>query len=303
MEKTWIIIINNITLLIFIINNITLFYYYLQARHSFTVQAEKIFLHTFAASSNPELLAEEAEGEVVVVEFIGLKEGDNWNLKAEKHGFNSGVNGNGNGNGLNGVGNADDKTVKMRERIRKGIKKNSSAYTKNTTFDSFQSSEESKESREEEIDDIKVIMCSFNFSFPVHLRYHTPYDEFFPQKNTKKPPNLDYKTVIIPYPTVFLGAKKCLKNMEIERIPRLERIYDISFLGQSGNSQTSYSRTNLYTKLNADYHNEELINDQYLDDEIVLKVPVGTYSNNFVLLATVLCYFATSSAIVFSLIF
>ena len=38
------------------------------------------------------------------------------------------------------------------------------------------------------------------------------------------------------------------------------------------------------------------------DFEVELKVPIGSFSHNYVLLATVFCYFCTATSIVISLI-
>ena len=46
---------------------------------------------------------------------------------------------------------------------------------------------------------------------------------------------------------------------------------------------------------NNDYNFED-------DFEVELKVPIGSFSHNYVLLATVFCYFCTATSIVISLI-
>ena len=236
---------------------------------------------------------------------------------------------------------------------------------------------------------IRTIITDFNFQLPIHLRYHTPYDDFLPVKNTKTGEYPYHKKVIIPYPTVFIGMENCLQNSRKEaknakNVPRIKRIYDVSFLGQTGNVQSSMISENFYVKLHGfvdkknhgdgdgggevgggnkggegydqeeEYEHEKRqgqgqgeggggggeVNrrgerqrmrgkdkvdeegnrgaekaEQGRDEEregereeedektIELKVPVGCYSNDFVLIVTIACYFFSSSAIVYSLVF
>ena len=48
---------------------------------------------------------------------------------------------------------------------------------------------------------------------------------------------------------------------------------------------------------------EEDKEEEVGEQTIELKVPIGCYSNDFVLIVTVACYFFSSSAIVYSLVF
>ena len=176
-----------------------------------------------------------------------------------------------------------------------------------------------------------------DFQLPIHLRYHTPYDGYLPVENTETGKYPDYKKVIIPYPTVFRSAENCIQHTVRDRpFPRIKRIYDVSFLGQKGNVQSSMMDENFYVKLNSmkkkkisnkqiqetdkgkEYEvdkrevgtgtgrergREEEDKEEQEEQTIELKVPIGCYSNDFVLIVTVACYFFSSSAIVYSLVF
>ena len=164
-----------------------------------------------------------------------------------------------------------------------------------------------------------TIITNFDFSFPIHLRYHTPHDDLFSVKNTKTVENSGFKTVVVPHPTIYLGAENCEKKSKIVfGTPDVKRIYDISFLGQNGNAQSMVSSDNFYVKINnlnneidsmlknadnLNFENNKNNNNKNKNNAVELKVPVGFYSNNFVLFATVFCYFLTSGGIVFSLLF
>lgn len=394
------------------------------------MDAEKILLHTYAASSNPELLAEEAEGEVVVVEFFDLLDKqncqcnlvENKNVKKYKESDNKYKTGNENWN--ENVDNEGSKNYN-KDRITRNhdnIKNHNKDYDSNSEYeikhenenenenenDSQEEGESVKRKRKSDIDyhsfnttqnsvhgnhhktvkrrNIRTIITDFNFQLPIHLRYHTPYDDFLPVKNTKRGEYPSHKKVIIPYPTVFIGMENCLQNSRKEakdakNVPRIKRIYDVSFLGQTGNVQSSMISENFYVKLNGfvdrknrgdgeggehgggkkggqgydeekeEYEHEKIqggggggggeeLNrrrkrqrgrerdkvdeerkkggtkaeqgrdeeregEEEVDDEqtIELKVPVGCYSNDFVLIVTIACYFFSSSAIVYSLVF
>ena len=82
-----------------------------------------------------------------------------------------------------------------------------------------------------------LLLHNLSFSIPIHLRYHIPYDNSFPLKNTDFSPNPDFKTVKLQKPNVYFGNSKCVKKFQIlQKYPVLKRIYDISFLGQEGNA-------------------------------------------------------------------
>jgi PIG-X / PBN1 len=387
-------------------------------------------LHTYAASSNPELLAEEAEGEVVVVEFFDLLDSQNCqcnqienkndnrnkesddkyktgNMKGKESMDNEGSDNH--DKDRNKRNNDDNKNHKKDDYDSNGeyeIEHENEIENENEMKNDNDSQEEEEEEsvkrkRESDIDyysfntthhnvhenhhktvkrkNIRTIITDFNFQLPIHLRYHTPYDDFLPFKNTKTGEYPYHKKVIIPYPTVFIGMENCLQHSRKEpknakNVPRIKRIYDVSFLGQTGNVQSSMISENFYVKLNGfvdkknydngngdEEHgggrrggrrgvqgNEEEEEDKHerrqgqgqeegeqinrrkqrqrvrgkeKDEEegekgeqdreqegeeeqtIELKVPVGCYSNDFVLIVTIACYFFSSSAIVYSLVF
>ena len=344
--------------------------YTTQARHSFLVPADRVYLHTYTASSTPELLAEEAEGEVVILEFQGLRVNSEC-LCARGRESGGGLDG---GSGerriehsaermegssmSDSVSNVSDREgeserdgERERERERESDKNtatlsphnpnsNNNNNNNNTTEDSYNTQKEGNETKQYTIN---TIITKIEFSFPIHLRYHTPHDDLLSVKNTKTVENSDFKTVIVPHPTVYLGTENCeKKSKSVFETPSVKRIYDISFLGQNGNALSSVSNDHFYVKLNnLKNENENLSGDDYLNFEnndnnsndsnyqhnnnqhnnnrnnnnnnnnkyknkynaVELSVPVGCYSNNFVLFATVFCYFVTSGGIVVSLLF
>ena len=271
------------------------------------MEAEKVLLHTYAASSNPELLAEEAEGEVIVFEFIDLLDYRECQCHSSK---------------------------KKEKEKEKGIDNDYEQKEKEEKEKEEGDRERKYESR---IKNTLSTIAILDFQLPIHLRYHTPYDEYLPVENTVTGKYPDYKKVIIPYPTVFRSAENCIQHTVRDRpLPRIKRIYDVSFLGQKGNVQSNMMDENFYVKLNGLKNNKnsnkqiqemEKEKDYEVDkreggigigrgrgrgeedkeDEeeqtIELKVPIGCYSNDFVLIVTVACYFFSSSAIVYSLIF
>ena len=391
------------------------------------MDAEKILLHTYAASSNPELLAEEAEGEVVVVEFFDLLDNKNCqcnlveNKNDNKYKESDNKYKTGNENWNENVDNEGSKNRNEDRNKRNNNKNHNRDYDSNSEYeiehenenenenDSQEEGESVKRKRESDVNyhsfnttqhtvhgnhhktvkrrNIRTIITDFNFQLPIHLRYHTPYDDFLPVKNTKTGEYPYHKKVIIPYPTVFIGMENCLQNSRKEaknakNVPRIKRIYDVSFLGQTGNVQSSMISENFYVKLNGfvdkknhgdgdgggehggginggqgydeeeeEYEHEkrqgegeggggeelnrrrkrqrvrerdkvdeeerkggkkteqgrdeEREGEEEVEDEqtIELKVPVGCYSNDFVLIVTIACYFFSSSAIVYSLVF
>ena len=397
------------------------------------MDAEKIFLHTYAASSNPELLAEEAEGEVVVVEFFDLLDNQNCpcsqverkNKNDNKYKVNHDKYKTGNENGQENIesegsdnhdrnknknkrydndnnhNNDNDSSSEFKiehENENENEYENEYKYEMKNDNDSEEEEESVKRKRKSDTDyhpfnatqhtvhgnhhktvkrkNIRTIITDFNFQLPIHLRYHTPYSDFLPGKNTKTGEYPYHKKVIIPYPTVFIGMENCIQNPREEaknakNIPRIKRIYDVSFLGQTGNVQSSMISENFYVKLNGfvdekNYDNgeerggekeggqdndeeEELYEhekqgqgqekgdgermirrkqrqrererdkenkdgkkiskrkeeegEEEEEQTIELKVPVGCYSNDFVLVVTIACYFFSSSAIVYSLVF
>lgn len=317
----------------------TVLYYYLnrfnapklyyQARHLFTVPAEKVLLHTYSASSNPELLSEEANGEIVIVEFRNMKSSEtcectktqNTNLNEKSGEVNRGIN-NINDHESGKSNENDDEMTQDGMATENNIfaKYSSPRYSTNNTAGNISDETGISVSNNYQV---KQIISSFNFSFPIHLRYHTPHDDYFSPNKMKIIENTEFKIVTIPYPTTYIGKEKCninKGNINFDKNPTVKRIYDISYLGQNGNAQSTVSAENQYMKVKEfvnDHGNKNMKlfpftdeNGKNYDDndlnngmKIDLKVPVGSYLNNYVLVATVLCYFITSSAVVVSLLF
>ena len=283
------------------------------------MEAEKVLLHTYAASSNPELLAEEAEGEVIVFEFIDLLDYRECQCPKSKK------------------KEKEKKKMNENEKVEEEEKGIDNDYEQKEKEDKGER-EERKRKYESPMKNTLSTIAILDFQLPIHLRYHTPYDEYLPVENTVTGKYPDYKKVIIPYPTVFRSAENCIQHTERDRdrpLPRIKRIYDVSFLGQKGNVQSSMMDENFYVKLNGLKKNkkgskqiQEMEKEkEYEKDKreeergrgggrgrgeedkeeeeqtIELKVPIGCYSNDFVLIVTVACYFFSSSAIVYSLVF
>ena len=174
-----------------------------------------------------------------------------------------------------------------------------------------------------------------SFSLPIHIRYHTPDENYVPDKNTVFAPKPDHKTIKISNPIIYLGNNNCIeKELILQYYPRLKRVYDISFLGQEGNAISILQKNEKisYVKLKDvtndmngnDYENEidndneneneneSMRNNKYSDlgnktnlfhnIEIELIVPIGFYSHNYVLSVTVFCYLCTASSIIYSLL-
>ena len=315
------------------------------------MEAGKVLLHTYAASSNPELLAEEAEGEVIVFEFIDLldhrecqrtqskqKEKDKEEKKEKEKEEEKEKEGRMNND-------YEHKEKEENEEGEDGRKNNTHMHQQvlknNPKLKESEREGERDREREREYESrVKNTLSTIailDFQLPIHLRYHTPYDEYLPVENTETGKYPDYKKVIIPYPTVFRSAENCIQHTERDRpFPRIKRIYDVSFLGQKGNVQSSMMDGNFYVKLNSmkkkisnkqiqetdkgkEYEvdkmevgrgvgiggerGEEDKEEEEEEQTIELKVPIGCYSNDFVLIVTVACYFFSSSAIVYSLVF
>ena len=330
-------------------------------------------MHTYTASSNPELLAEEAEGEVVIIDFQDVVSEctyctyDGYNMKNEDNdniNNHNNINNNNNNNNNNNINNRSNNTnVNNRtiEESRKEIKNVDSENRKNQNISQNKNKNKNKNKSNdtqydneiswnvpnilhlqnqlesvEKVDKLKEndyqLLHNLSFSLPIHLRYHVPYDNAFPLKNTDLSSNPDFKTVKIQKPDVYFGNSRYGNKFQIiQNYPVLKRIYDISFLGQEGNAirfsqkkekKNYYKLHNKIKRKNTDEKNENKnknkndyenknenekmnIDDNLkFDDEfgVELKVPIGSFSHNYVLLATVFCYFCTATSIVVSLI-
>jgi PIG-X / PBN1 len=324
------------------------------------VPSERVYLHTYTASSNPEFLAEEAEGEVVILEFQGLRVDNECVCGGGREGYGGRESRGRGGRGersvhiLESSSESESESVGDRDRDREGEREggkdmegeidsnnvtlfpyhDNSNSTTTITADGYNTN---KKENETDRFVVNTVITDIDFSFPIHLRYHTPHDDLLSVKNTKTVENSNFKTVIVPYPTVYLGTENCEKKSKtVFETPIVKRIYDISFLGQNGNAQSTVSNDHFYVKLSNMKNDKDLVsgddysnsknndnnNNNNNDNEdnndrnknkhnksniksnvVKLSVPVGCYSNNFVLFATVFCYFLTSGGIVVSLLF
>jgi hypothetical protein len=316
-------------------------------------------LHTYTASSNPEFLAEEAQGEVVILEFQGLRVDNECVCAGGREGYGGRESGGRGGRSERSVNvlESSSESVGGSNRDREGEREggrdmegeidsnnvtlspyhDNSNSTTTITADSYNTH---KKENETDRFVVNTVITDIDFSFPIHLRYHTPHDDLLSVKNTKTVESSNFKTVIVPYPTVYLGTENCEKKSKtVFDTPIVKRIYDISFLGQNGNAQSIVSNDHFYVKLSNMKNEKEIVSgDDHLNSKnnesnnnnnknhndnddnndrnkknhnknniksnvVKLNVPVGCYSNNFVLFATVFCYFLTSGGIVVSLLF
>lgn len=283
-------------------------------------------MHTHSASSNPELLAEEANGELVVVEFKNVKSSEicectrsrKNNLINKSVELHSGIN-----DSEISVSNVNGDEMSEDNMGDEGNRFTKYSSIRNPTNNTVENISDETEIPTPNNYQVKQIINSLNFSFPIHLRYHTPHDNYFSPNKLKIIENSEFKVVTIPYPTTYIGKENCNTNrgkINFDKNPTVKRIYDISYLGQNGNAQSTIMTENQYKKVDEfvndydtksakpfsfiDENGRNIVDDDFKNGmKIDLKVPVGSYLNNYVLVATVFCYFVTSSAVVVSLLF
>jgi hypothetical protein len=189
-----------------------------------------------------------------------------------------------------------------------------------------------------------ILLYNLSFSLPIHLRYHSPYS-LSPLKSGST--DISHRIIKIKNPDIYISSinKKRRGNESIDAdkqsssnnvnsiFPIVTRIYDVSFLGQKGNSDILDGCTYIrIPSMHRGFNDSEDHRDQYTDlnnaekdlsntmshvnidhasnpkiytdifQEINLNVPVGYMEHSYVLFVTICCYLCTASAILYSLL-
>jgi hypothetical protein len=189
-----------------------------------------------------------------------------------------------------------------------------------------------------------MLLYNLSFSLPVHLRYHSPHS-----LSPLKPgiTDISHRIIKIKNPDIYISdinkKSRGIESIDTDKqsssnngdsvFPIVTRIYDVSFLGQKGNSDLldgcTYIRipskrrgendsedhrdqstdlnnaekdlSNTMSHVNIDHASNHMIHTDILQ-EINLSIPVGYVEHSYVLFVTICCYLCTASAILYSLL-